>query len=153
MHVRQLIGIVLFAASAGAIAAPAGKPAPNLTPTEVVEGQLAALRDNGDDDSGIARAYRFASPDNQASIGGLSAFTRMIHEGYQDMLRHRKARILDAETDGDEALVRVVLDLPGGGGSAYVFVLVRSSTADCEQCWMTGGVMPVAPPADQGQMI
>ncbi|MDT0636062.1 DUF4864 domain-containing protein [Spectribacter hydrogenooxidans] len=153
MHIRQLIGIALIAVSPAVIATPAGKPAPDLTPTEVVESQLAALRDNGDDDNGIARAYHFASPDNRASIGGLSAFTRMIHEGYQDMLRHQKARILDTETDGDEALVRVILDLPGGGRSAYVFVLTRSSTAGCEQCWMTSGVMPVAPPADQGQMI
>lgn len=153
MHIRQLIGIVLLAVSPAVIATPAGKPAPDLTPTEVVESQLAALRDNGEDDSGIARAYRFASPDNRASIGGLSAFARMIREGYQDMLRHQKARIPDAETSGEEALVRVVLHLPGGGRSAYVFVLTRSSTADCEQCWMTGGVMPVAPPAEQGQMI
>ena len=63
-------------------------PAPNIdnTPQEVVKTVIDALRDNDQNNTGIATVFCFASPTNKSSTGPLERFTAMITNGYGEML-------------------------------------------------------------------
>lgn len=49
---------------------------PSTPPEEIVERQLAALKD-----ADIGTVYRFASPGNKRQTGDLARFSRMVREG------------------------------------------------------------------------
>lgn len=140
------LGVVLALAALAVHAAAPTAPAPGLGPREVVAAQLHALRNNGDGDTGIAIAYAFASPQNQAAVGGLAAFTAMIYHGFGDMLVHESAILSAPEYQGGEAAVHATLILPNGARTAYVFVLRKVDTPECAGCWRSIGVIPTAPP-------
>jgi hypothetical protein len=55
-------------------------PTPGLTPGQVVQIQLEALRLNDSRNRGIEVAFRFASPDNKLHTGPLPRFISMIHQ-------------------------------------------------------------------------
>jgi hypothetical protein len=128
------------------------RPAPGLSPTEVVRIQLVALQRNDQPtpDAGIARAYQFASPGNRAKTGSLENFARMIHAGYAEMLNHRSAQYEQIVTlDSGEALQGVTLKAANGQTLRYVFILSRQPGPPCTNCWMTDGVLS----APQGKPI
>ena len=115
-------------------------PNPALSPAEVIRIQLEALRDNDDQDRGIAVAFRFASPANRANTGPLPRFIAMIRQGpYALMLDFREAAYGPVETVSDRARQRVTLT--GARESVtYWFHLSRQSEAPYADCWMTDAV-------------
>lgn len=118
-------------------------PSPELEPSEVVQIQLEALRDNDEADNGIAVAFRFASPRNKASTGPLLRFIRMIEEGpYRLMLEFEHASYMPTLVEGVHAVQRVIL-VGRQEIRSYDFLLQRQTGPPCEGCWMTEAVIVV----------
>ena len=115
-------------------------PDPGLSPGDVIRIQLEALRNNDEQDRGIAVAFRFASPANRANTGPLSRFIAMIERGpYALMLHFQHADYGPVETADDQARQRVTLT--GSLASrTYWFLLSRQSEAPYVDCWMTDAV-------------
>lgn len=115
-------------------------PDPKLSPRQVVELQLEALRHNDKRDRGIAVAFRFASPTNRAQTGPLERFSSMIRAGgYALMLNYREAVFEEAQIEGRNALQTVML-VGSHQTVRYVFHLGLQSKAPYDDCWMTEGV-------------
>jgi hypothetical protein len=129
-------------------------PDPKLSPQEVVEFQLAALRANDvpTADAGIERTFRFASPGNKAATGPLEHFTVIVHGSQYSSLINAvegsiaKVVIRDAKA---QVLARVVS--AGGSEVYYVFLLSKQTQGDYINCWMTDGVVPVKEPGESGE--
>jgi len=130
------------------------QPDPSLTPRQVVQIQLAALRNNDAKDAGIAVVFRFASPANRAQTGPVARFANMIKSGpYALMLDYESAVFDQTQIAGDKAEQRVVLISPQRK-LGFSFVLSRQTDAPYKDCWMTelvgvvpiGGTMAMAPP-------
>lgn len=146
-----LLAIALFPSAAPTLAqqhGPAGTdplseslvPGPGLSPGDVIRIQLQALRNNDEQDRGIAVAFRFASPANRANTGPLSRFIAMIERGpYALMLDFRHADYGPVETVADQARQRVTLT-GARTSTTYWFFLSRQSEAPCAGCWMTDAV-------------
>jgi hypothetical protein len=118
-------------------------PSPELEPSEVVQIQIEALRDNDEADNGIAVAFRFASPRNKASTGPLLRFIRMIKEGpYRLMLEFEHASYMPTLVEGVHAVQRVTL-VGRQEIRSYDFLLQRQAGPPCEGCWMTEAVIVV----------
>ena len=146
--------LLALALSLGAVPAPAQQhgpagtdplseslvPNPGLSPGDVIRIQLEALRNNDEQDRGIAVAFRFASPANRANTGPLSRFIAMIERGpYALMLDFHHAEYGPIETASHQARQRVTLT--GVRASiTYWFYLSRQSEAPYVDCWMTDAV-------------
>ena len=66
-------------------------PHPDLTPQQVIEAQLEALRHNDDPkpDAGFATAFGFASAANRQATGPVARFTQLLKNPlYRPMLGH-----------------------------------------------------------------
>lgn len=151
MHKQFCVLITLATCTLSSYAASAPNPSPKWQPVQVVGFQLDALRNNKPgSNKGIAAAYRFASPSNQAAVGGLTNFSYMLRSGYTDMLTHTSADLHTVKIQGDRAIIRVTLGLPDAAQHEYFFVLVRNrGNNPCNGCWLTDGVIPLrnnAPP-------
>lgn len=120
-------------------------PHPSLGPADVVRMQLEAIRGNDVVDSGIAIAFRFASPDNQRATGPLSRFAAMIkQEPYAMMLRYTDVAYGPVTVAGRRAAQRVTLSTPGRTSVTYVFHLSRQdAVGPLQGCWMTEAVQVV----------
>jgi hypothetical protein len=116
-------------------------PAPSLTPKQVVRIQLEALRDNDEDDRGIAVAFRFASPANKQSTGPIERFTAMLKGPlYSPMLGFIEADYEKPEVRGTSARLKVKLYGSGGQVIVYVFYLSKQTEDPYSDCWMTDAV-------------
>jgi hypothetical protein len=116
-------------------------PVPGLSPRQVVQIQLQALRHNDvpAPDAGIATTFRFASEANQEATGPLERFKRMLRNPlYAPMIDHVSAEFGPVHHEGDVARVQVVLFGRGGEVVAYDFTLSRDESTGC---WLTDGVM------------
>lgn len=140
--------LLTFVAAASLLACSAADPdpSPDLTAQEVVKLQVTALQTG--DDAGIATAFRFASPSNRAATGPLDRFTRMVREGYGEMLGFDRALYGEMVFEGDEAAQRVTLFQADGARATYVFALSKQTGGDCDGCWMTDAVVPIPPEED-----
>ena len=137
---------VLLSVSAGAGAAELRRttPDPSLTPTEVVEIQMDALRQNDDPfaDCGIEVTFNFASPDNKRMTGPLERFKQMVKTPiYAPMLGHRRADYENLRIEGDLAEIDVIVQSADGQHIGYHFVLRRQRTAPFAGSWMTDAVV------------
>lgn len=145
---------LLAAARAGHGAQPGDddvQPHPSLSPADVVRIQLEALRGNDAQDSGIAVAFRFASPDNRRSTGPLPRFAAMIkREPYALMLHYTDVIYGPVTVAGRRAAQRVILSAPGRAPSTYVFHLARhEGPGPLHGCWLTDAVQVVDDQARQ----
>lgn len=123
-------------------------PQPDLEPPQVVEAMLLALKKNTPE--GIAELYRFSSPGNRQQTGNLEQFTRMIVEGFPDMLGHEAARMAPPLIDGDRAMVPVQLISEDATLYEYMFILSRQAIPECQGCWMADAVVPPEALAPEG---
>lgn len=115
-------------------------PAPELSPRDVVQYQLDALRHNDEQDRGIALTYRFAAPSNKAQTGPLPRFARMIKNGpYALMLNFRDAIYSKVTVDGNQAYLSVVL-IGETQTVRYEFMLSKQQDGPNQNCWMTEAV-------------
>jgi hypothetical protein len=122
------------------------EPSPKLTPREVVEAQLAALRTNDEPskDAGIRTAFRFASPENKRSTGPIERFVEMVKNPlYAPLLNHRAAHLSDTTQKDDLARIKVTVIGADGTEAAFVWILSRVKVEGCDGCWLTATVMRV----------
>lgn len=121
-------------------------PAPELDPSEVASAMMAALKKGSP--QGIAELYSFSSPGNRASTGSIEQFSKMIQQGFPDMLGHQKATFAPPLIDSDRAMIPVQILSRENELSQYVILLSRQSIPECDGCWMADAVIP--PEALQG---
>lgn len=116
-------------------------PKPELTPDQVVQIQLNALRHNDARNRGIEVAFRFASPDNRLHTGPLPRFISMMQQGpYSLMLAYENLAYHPLEVVENQARQRVTL-IGAGLVVDYEFFLSRQSDGGCTGCWMTDAVI------------
>lgn len=126
-------------------------PSAALTPEQVVQIQLEALRLNDSQNRGIEVAFRFASPDNKQHTGPLPRFISMLHERpYSLMLGYENVAYDPMEIVEDYARQRVTL-ISAGVIVAYEFYLSRQTSGDCLGCWLTDAVVAKPPTGLQVQ--
>ncbi len=125
---------------------PPPQPSPKLSPAEVVSAQLAALKNNDDDNTGIRITFRFASPGNQAQTGPIDRFIAMLNNpAYQPMINFQSAHPVPIEVDGSTAKQIVTLVASNGKRTRYLFILSKQKKPPCRGCWMTDAVMRLDP--------
>src|SRR5690242_7313142 len=108
-------------------------PNPSLTPEQVVQLQIDALRHNDTPirDAGIERSFRFASPSNKSATGPLAHFTEIVRSpAYSPLLNSTAASVAESEVNGDEA--KVVVQIVSGTGNAisYLFLLSKQKEGE-----------------------
>ena len=74
------------------------RPNPQLTPEQVVRYQLRALKENTDDNRGIAHCFEFASPANRQFSGPLEGFIAMVKVPPYDVLLNHKMALVGRRT-------------------------------------------------------
>jgi len=120
------------------------QPDPSLSPRDVVNIQMEALRNNDTPyaDRGIQVTFYFASPANKRVTGPLERFAAMVRNPvYGPMINHRAARYENLEIDGDTAHVDVILMSRDGEYVGYHFGLSRQHGNPYEGSWMTDSVV------------
>tara|TARA_Y100001960_G_scaffold288730_1_gene328045 strand:+ start:158 stop:631 length:474 start_codon:yes stop_codon:yes gene_type:complete len=117
-------------------------PSTELTPTDVVRIQIAALQSNDDPyaDAGISLVFSFASPSNRRNTGPVNRFAHMIKESYGAMLYHVQAEFSKAEILGNQARVGVILTTPEGIRHGFMFILSKQLGGEYSGMWMTDTV-------------
>jgi len=118
------------------------KPAPHLSPIEVVRIQTDALRDTRQD-RGTLQCALFASPANLRITGPLERFGQMVRGPEFEVLttsevvtvgtpvfRGKHARVLVAALDQNRI-------------RPFVWVLARQTDGPYAGCWMTDSVFPL----------
>jgi hypothetical protein len=124
------------------------KPNPKWSAADVVGIVLNALQHNDapSADHGIATAYLFASPENHRMTGPLDRFILLVKNPvYRSMLGFRSMRREAPIIDGRLARQRVTLIGASGERADYIFMLSKQSAGNYKGCWMTDGVLRVAP--------
>jgi hypothetical protein len=120
-------------------------PSSELTPEQVVQIQLDALRLNDARNRGIEVAFRFASPDNKLHTGPLPRFISMMQAGpYRLMLAYESVAFDPVEVVDDFARQRVTL-IGSGAVVVYEFYLSRQTQGACVGCWLTDAVVAKRP--------
>jgi hypothetical protein len=126
-------------------------PSAKLSPAQVVQIQLEALRLNDEQNRGIEVAFRFASPNNKLQTGPLPRFISMIQQRpYSLMLEYENVAYDPVEIVDDYARQRVTL-ISSGMIVAYEFYLSRQTKGDCSGCWLTDAVIAKPPSGLQVQ--
>lgn len=119
-------------------------PSPLLSPAEVIGLQLHALgrNDAPHPDAGIATAFGFASPENQAVTGPLERFTELVHNPtYRAMLNFRAVQRGTVQITGSQAQESILLLDANGKTAVFVFALSKQAGGPYDGCWMTDAVL------------
>lgn len=152
----SLIAAILLANSSSLRADDASlAPSSDYRPQEVVRIVIDALQRNSEaaNNDGIATVFRFASPGNRANTGPLNRFTKMIRQGFPDMLNHAGARFDPMEINGNSAVQAVWLFTDSGAEVGYAFKLGRQLSGKYQGMWMTDAVVPLGPGPGSGTKI
>lgn len=128
-------------------------PDPALTPEQVVDIQLQALKfnDNPTPNAGIAQTFALAHPSNKRVTGPLPRFEKMIRTpAYAPLLGHAAHQI--ERLAGDETVVRfrVFVELENGKTLQYLWEVKRVLEGPDQGAWLTTNV---SAPAPGGQSI
>jgi hypothetical protein len=116
-------------------------PTPELSASDVVRIQMEAFRNNDDEDSGIAIAFRFASPQNKQMTGPLPRFRMMMRNPlYRPMLDAERVEYGIPDVRERVARIEVTTVGPEGDRSYYAFYLTKQRGGDFEDSWMTEAV-------------
>ena len=123
-------------------------PDPKYSAQDVVKIQLQALQHNDQPapDSGIAVAFRFASPSNQKITGPLDRFIKMVKSPmYAPMVNCKSIELGDTHQVGSDAQQLVHVTTADGQDAFFIFILQKQEDGDFQNCWMTNGVVRVEP--------
>lgn len=128
-------------------------PDPALTPEQVVDIQLQALKynDSPTPNAGIAQTFALAHPSNKRITGPLPRFERMIRTpAYEPLLGHATHQI--ERLAGDDTVVRfkVVVELQNGKTLQYLWEVKRVLEGPDKGAWLT---TKVSAPVSGGQSI
>lgn len=129
------------------------QPGPELAPGRVVEIQLDALKQNDEPepDTGIARTWAFAHPDNRAMTGPLERFAAMLKSPpYAPLLNHRRHAIEPVGRSDAVAMFMVTVVAASGPVLTYQWTLRRVESGNLAGAWMT---VAVSPPVKRGDSI
>ncbi len=143
-------------AQTGLLASLPDEPHPDLTPLEVVRIQVEALRNNDvpTPDSGIRKAFQFASPSNRETTGPLNQFIELVNNPqYRALLNARSVEYGPTDLDEATAVQPVIIESTDGSLVVYVFALSLQTEAPYEDCWMTDAVIRVDSREPEGQEI
>jgi hypothetical protein len=127
------------------------KPDPSLDPNDVVQIQLEAFRNNDtpEPNSGIRRAFAFASPENREFTGPVDEFIDLLHDPrYRDLLNFQDVEYGPVDSVEDTAVQPVMVVNQAGDPVVSMFALSRQTEPPYEDCWMTDGVMRMSPLPD-----
>lgn len=121
-------------------------PSRSLSVEQVVGAQLDALRSEPQDGAaagpGIQRAWRFASPGNQAATGPVDRFAAMLRDLlYVGLLEHVAVALGPLVLDGDQARQEVLVVTLDDRTEGYTWVLGRQVDPPFTGCWMTEAVL------------
>src|SRR5262245_38378165 len=137
-------GVKLTADETPRAAADTMKPAPRLSPEDVVRWQMNALSAPGSIDARIERCYRFASPANRTHTGPIKRFSAMVRAPKYAVLLDAKHFLIGRPmVNGREAhLLLTVVDAQGNL-SLFRCFLSKQTAAPYVDCWMTDAVLRV----------
>ncbi len=125
-------------------------PTPELTPSQVVETQLAGLADPKADGIGILQCYVMASPGNRNVTGPLDRFGAMVrHEPFACLAKPQATLVGQPEVEGVIAKLLVTVIDERQHMHAFTFLLAKQTAGPYKDCWMTEAVFPagkLAPP-------
>lgn len=122
------------------------KPHPSLTPKEVVQIVMNALRNNDypNKNNGVVTTFNFASPANKKNTGPLTRFNSMIRgQTYGPMINHKGATFEKYKVVKNQASIDVILVSRKGKTYGYRFGLSRQLGNKFEGSWMTDTVIPI----------
>ncbi|EMI28452.1 hypothetical protein RESH_00927 [Rhodopirellula europaea SH398] len=138
-----------------------------LTPVDVVQKQLEAMRLAASDPDQLVTCYSLASAGNRATTGPFNRFCKLFEAPPFDLLiGHREAMVGRASMDGGKANVMVTVITANNESLTYGFVLTTQSSTQSfdrntqgsneedgssldesssplEKCWMTEAVFPI----------
>jgi Domain of unknown function (DUF4864) len=121
-------------------------PRPELSPEQVVQYQVTVLQHNDEpkSDTGIERAFRFASPSNKQATGPLEKFVQIVKSpAYSPMLNSISSSIVGSEVNDNQAKIAVKIVATDGRQLTYVFLLSKQNEGEFNNCWMTDSVAPL----------
>eukprot|EP00041_Stephanoeca_diplocostata_P030276 m.911539 g.911539 ORF g.911539 m.911539 type:complete len:401 (+) comp23725_c0_seq5:302-1504(+) len=126
-------------------------PGPEITPFEVVEYQLYALKEFVDEShwSAIEKCFEFASPSNRRFTGPLESFADMVSSSYPQLIGWDSVEISEAReisqrmsAADDEQRVNVFTVRITRNGAVFphdfYWIVTRENGGPMHDCWMTG---------------
>lgn len=129
--------------AAGSVSEADVGPRPSLSPKDVVRLQLEAMQNNDANDSGIAMAYRFVSPDFRKQTGTVMRFAAILRTPtYQALLGNRTVEYGPVRVVDEHADQIVLLEDEQGNIDIFLFQLIRLDDGPHVGCWMTNGIHP-----------
>ena len=121
-------------------------PSPELTPENVVEIVAKAMANNDSPrpDSGIERAFRFASPSNREATGPFWHFKTMIQQpAYAPLINHTSRVIGEPEFFGDSVSIPLIIFAASGEAAGFLWSLSKQTAGAYIDSWMTDSVVRV----------
>ena len=128
-------------------------PEPALSPKEVVQIQLNALKNEDQKDIrfGLLKTWQFAHPRNKTITGPFKRFSKMITKtAYSILLNHQSHNILVLEERNDQAFYQVEIISETGRLFSVDWVVSIVKLGKFKDCWMTSDV---SLPVEQGRAI
>lgn len=120
------------------------QPNPDLSPQEVVEIQILALKENDQPftDYGVKSAFNFASPSFKSKAGSEYSFIEMIHnQTYNSLIGYKLYGLDDVYIINNLALQKVTLIDANDAPAVYLFKLIKQTDTPFIGCWMIDSVI------------
>ena len=119
-------------------------PTPELTPGDVVEIQLQALKNNDDTDEGIERAFNFISSYFSKDENSLRTFTNIVKsEDFQAILNYADVEKSPVRYHYHTAFQMVEVSDKNKRKVVFLFTLKRHHDDPYKGCWMTESVQKI----------
>jgi len=118
-------------------------PEPALSPKEVVQIQLNALKNEDQKDMrfGLLKTWQFAHPRNKSITGPFKRFSKMIMKtAYSILLNHQSHNILVLEERSDRAFYKVEIVSKTGRLFSVDWAVSIVKLGKFKDCWMTSDV-------------
>ena len=119
---------------------------PSMSARDIVKLQMDALQNNDKNDSGIKKAYDYASADNKEITGQYSKFREMVrNDVYKHLINCKRWRFVPRSVrkkKDEEYSVKVKVESKDNNFYTYIFTLTRQSPT---LFWRTDSVKLVDP--------
>ena len=151
MELKKIILTLIFVFFSNTLNAEFIKPNKTLSPYDVVEVQLKALKNNDSQDRGIRQTWLFAHPDNKKVTGPYERFRIMIYgEQYKYLINHSSYKIRLITNSPNSFIYRIEILSKKKKLIFYEWHVQKGNDVNCEGCWFTSAV---SKPVDQGNTI
>ena len=151
MELKKIIFTLIFVLFSNTLNAELIKPNKTLSPYDVVEVQLKALKNNDSQDRGIRQTWLFAHPDNKKVTGPYERFRIMIYgEQYKYLINHSYYKIRLITNSPNSFVYRIEILSKKKKLIFYEWHVQKGNDVNCEGCWFTSAV---SKPVDQGNTI